>query len=117
MEPHFLKGRSGHHAPPSKIRFYGENGKHLLSAGRDQSLRSFSIVRDSQSVELSQGSIDKKAKQRKVTRGELMLPVVTDFAACKRPSSYHVLVAHAFLLNSNNQRKAVGQYRHLSCER
>ena len=53
--PHLLKFRSGHQAPPHVIRFYGEDGKQLLTASRDRSLRCTSVVRDSRSFELSQG--------------------------------------------------------------
>jgi U3 small nucleolar RNA-associated protein 21 len=52
-----LKHRSGHHAPPHLIRYYGEDGKQLLTASRDRSLRYTSVVRDSRSYELSQGTV------------------------------------------------------------
>lgn len=53
--PRLLKFRGGHHAPPSVIRYYGEDGKQILTAGRDRALRYTSVVRDSRSHELSQG--------------------------------------------------------------
>src|SRR5712672_4415726 len=53
--PHLLKFRSGHQAPPHLIRYYGEDGKQLLTASRDRCLRYTSVVRDSRSFELSQG--------------------------------------------------------------
>ena len=53
--PRLLKFRSGHHAPPHLIRYYGDDGKQLLTASRDRSLRCTSVVRDSRSFELSQG--------------------------------------------------------------
>ncbi|CAG8553203.1 11305_t:CDS:10, partial [Acaulospora colombiana] len=56
VEPRLLKSRSGHHAPPSSIQYYDSDGHFILSAAGDRSLRVFSVVRDSQSVELSQGS-------------------------------------------------------------
>ncbi|KAJ7582969.1 WD40-repeat-containing domain protein [Mycena floridula] len=59
--PRLLKFRSGHHAPPHLIRYYGEDGKQILTASRDRSLRCLSVVRDSRSFELSQGSLAKKA--------------------------------------------------------
>ena len=55
--PRLLKFRSGHHAPPHLIRYYGDDGKQLLTASRDRSLRCTSVVRDSRSFELSQGNI------------------------------------------------------------
>lgn len=53
-----FKFRGGHHAPPSVIRYYGEDGKQILTAGRDRALRYTSVVRDSRSHELSQGKFD-----------------------------------------------------------
>ncbi|KAF6761650.1 quinon protein alcohol dehydrogenase-like superfamily [Ephemerocybe angulata] len=54
--PRLLKFRSGHHSPPHLIRYYGDDGKQLLTASRDRSLRCTSVVRDSRSFELSQGT-------------------------------------------------------------
>jgi U3 small nucleolar RNA-associated protein 21 len=53
--PRLLKFRSGHNAPPHLIRYYGDDGKQLLTASRDRSLRCTSVVRDSRSFEMSQG--------------------------------------------------------------
>jgi U3 small nucleolar RNA-associated protein 21 len=53
--PVLLKSRGGHQAPPGLIRFYGEDGKAILTAGRDRALRMTSVVRDSRSAEMSQG--------------------------------------------------------------
>lgn len=55
--PRLLKFRSGHHAPPHLIRYYGNDGKQLLTASRDRSLRCTSVVRDSRSFEMSQGEV------------------------------------------------------------
>ncbi|KAG5458112.1 MAG: WD40-repeat-containing domain protein, partial [Olpidium bornovanus] len=76
-----LKMRGGHHAPPTLVRFYGEDGTTILSAARDRSLRSFSVVRDQQSFEISQGSLAKKAKSYNVKVDELKLPHITHFSA------------------------------------
>jgi WD40 repeat protein len=50
-----LRSRSGHSEPPTRIRFYGEDGDLLLSAGQDKTMRLLALRRDEQSVELSQG--------------------------------------------------------------
>jgi len=55
LPPRLLKFRSGHYSPPHLIRYYGEDGKQLLTAAHDRSLRCTSVVRDSRSFELSQG--------------------------------------------------------------
>lgn len=70
VTPRILHSRSGHAAPVTRLSFLPSNadgsdagGKWLLSAGRDQSLWGWSLRRDGQSTELSQGSIRKKAKK------------------------------------------------------
>ncbi|CEP16590.1 hypothetical protein [Parasitella parasitica] len=77
--PHPFKSRSGHHAPPSKLKYYGEELKTILSAGRDHSLRSFSTVRDAQNFEFSQGHLARKAKKHGVSMDDLKLPQIIDF--------------------------------------
>ncbi|KAI9803156.1 MAG: hypothetical protein M1833_001227 [Piccolia ochrophora] len=68
--PRILHSRSGHAAPVSTLQFLptdadgaDSGGKWLLSAGRDRSLWAWSLRRDGQSTELSQGKIRKQAKQ------------------------------------------------------
>jgi len=62
--PRLLKFRSGHHLPPHLIRYYGEDGKQLLTASADRSLRYTSVVRDSRSFEMSQGKCGTAAGNR-----------------------------------------------------
>ncbi|MCJ1458999.1 hypothetical protein MMC28_009376 [Mycoblastus sanguinarius] len=66
--PRILHSRCGHGAPVTRLSFVPSNadgseagGKWLMSAGRDQSLWGWSLRRDGQSTELSQGSVRKKA--------------------------------------------------------
>ena len=68
--PRILHSRSGHAAPVTRLMFVPTNadgadatGKWLLSAGRDQSLWGWSLRRDGQSTELSQGNVRKKARK------------------------------------------------------
>ncbi|KAL8895275.1 MAG: hypothetical protein Q9192_003739 [Flavoplaca navasiana] len=68
--PRILHSRSGHAAPVTVLSFLPTNsegadatGKWILSAGKDQSLWGWSIRKDGQSGELSQGAIRKKAKK------------------------------------------------------
>lgn len=68
--PRLLHSRSGHAAPVTKLLFLPSDadgadagGKWLLSAGMDRSLWGWSLRRDGQSTELSQGNIRKKAKK------------------------------------------------------
>jgi U3 small nucleolar RNA-associated protein 21 len=68
--PRILHSRSGHAAPVTRLQFLPSSadgadagGKWLLSAGKDRSLWGWSLRRDGQSAELSQGNIKKKAKK------------------------------------------------------
>ncbi|KAJ1941755.1 rRNA-processing protein utp21, partial [Linderina macrospora] len=79
--PRLLRQRSGHFAAPQTIRYYDDEGRSLLSAGRDRSLRYFSVIRDEQNVELSQGSLAREARARKTKVSELRFPPITQFAA------------------------------------
>ncbi|KAI9790853.1 MAG: hypothetical protein M1835_000703 [Candelina submexicana] len=68
--PRILHRRSGHSAPISQLQFLplgadgaDSGGKWLLSAARDRSLWGWSLRRDGQSSELSQGNVRKKARK------------------------------------------------------
>ena len=68
--PRILHSRSGHGAPVTRLSFVPTNsdgsensGKWLMSSGRDQSLWGWSLRRDGQSTELSQGNVRSKAKK------------------------------------------------------
>ncbi|GJJ76415.1 U3 small nucleolar RNA-associated protein 21 [Entomortierella parvispora] len=113
--PRLLKSRSGHHAPPTHINYYGEDGHFILSAGRDRSLRAFSTVRDSQSTELSQGSLSKKSQLLNLKIDELKLPLITTVAAspAKQKEWDNILTAHwnePGVRSWNYQRKALGAH-------
>ncbi|KAF1842459.1 Utp21-domain-containing protein [Cucurbitaria berberidis CBS 394.84] len=75
--PRILHSRGGHAAPVSALRFLPSNsdgsddtGKWLLSASKDRSLWGWSLRRDGQSTELSQGAIQKKAKKMGLLSGD-----------------------------------------------
>jgi len=68
--PRILHARSGHASSISNLKFLpaatdGSEaaGKWLLSAGNDRSLWAFSLRKDGQSTELSQGNVKHKAKK------------------------------------------------------
>ena len=74
--PRILHSRSGHAAPVSSMAFLPstttgseEEGKWIMSAGRDRSLWGWSLRRDGQSTELSQGNVKRKAKKTGVLNG------------------------------------------------
>ena len=91
--PRPLHSRSGHAAPANKVQFLpaasdGSDaaGKWLLSAGADRSLWGFSLRKDAQSTELSQGNVKNKAKKvghvidDKSTNEDLKAPPITSIA-------------------------------------
>ena len=68
--PRILHSRGGHAAPVTRLSFLpsgssdaDSTGKWLMSASQDRSLWGWSLRRDGQSAELSQGNVRKKAKK------------------------------------------------------
>jgi U3 small nucleolar RNA-associated protein 21 len=91
--PRLLHSRSGHAAPVMTLAFLpaasdGSEaaGKWLLSAGQDRALWGFSMRKDGQSSELSQGHVKKKAKKMghlqdsSTSVEELKAPPITSIA-------------------------------------
>lgn len=91
--PRILHERRGHAAPVSKLMFLpaasdgsDDSGKWLMSSSRDRSLWGWSLRRDGQSTELSQGAIQKKAKKQGLLSGDrdsfedLKCPPITGIA-------------------------------------
>lgn len=96
--PRLLKFRAGHIGPPSILRFYGDDGKALLSAGStDRAVRMTSVVRDARSTELSQGSgKNAKAAAMGVAPRALKFAPVTSlsFSAARAKEWDGVLTGH-----------------------
>ncbi|KAF1474268.1 WD repeat-containing protein 36, partial [Pygoscelis antarcticus] len=77
-----LRSRMGHSAPPTKIRYHGQNGEQILSAGQDGTLQSFSTVHEKFNKSLGRGSINKKKSKKKGLKLDTMaLPPITVFAS------------------------------------
>ncbi|KAG8713637.1 hypothetical protein FRC08_013011 [Ceratobasidium sp. 394] len=113
--PRLLKYRSGHHAPPHLIRYYGEDGKQLLTASRDRSLRYTSVVRDSRSYELSQGSLEQKATSLAIPVSHLKLPAITSlsYSSTRSKDWEDVLTSHTgetFARTWSVQNKKLGKW-------
>ncbi|KAL1311321.1 hypothetical protein AAFC00_001499 [Neodothiora populina] len=75
--PRILHHRSGHGAPVTTLAFLpaasdgsDASGKWLLSTSRDRSLWGWSLRRDGQSSELSQGNVTKKARKMGILASE-----------------------------------------------
>jgi U3 small nucleolar RNA-associated protein 21 len=91
--PRILHQRGGHGAPVTKLEFLptasdgsDDTGKWLLSASHDRSLWGWSLRRDGQSTELSQGAVQSKAKKQGLLSGnrdslqDLKCPPITAMA-------------------------------------
>ena len=92
--PRPLHQRSGHGAPITHLQFLpsssdgaDDTGKWLLSSSLDRSLWAWSLRRDNQSTELSQGGIQSKAKKQGLLSGaardslqDLKAPPITAMA-------------------------------------
>ncbi|CAO1621493.1 unnamed protein product [Parajaminaea phylloscopi] len=95
--PRLLKSRSGHSAPPSLVRWYGEDGRApLLTAGRDRSVRLGWVGREARGGELSQGSIVRKANQLSLPPQALKLEPATSlsFALTRSRDWDDILTVH-----------------------
>ncbi|KAJ1845509.1 rRNA-processing protein utp21, partial [Coemansia sp. RSA 2708] len=113
--PRPLRQRSGHFAPAQMIRYHGDDGRHILSAGRDRALRLFAVFRDAQNAELSQGSLEREARKRHTSMRELRLPAVTQFAsnAAKSRDWDDVVTCHQGARAAHTwsvERRALGKY-------
>ncbi|GBO03609.1 WD repeat-containing protein 36, partial [Araneus ventricosus] len=73
-----LRLREGHSSLPTKVWFFGVNGKNILSAGQDSTLRSFSTEADNLDKSLGQASFNWKAAKRKRVKHDTkqMLPIL-----------------------------------------
>ena len=99
--PRPLHSRAGHAAPVTRLEFLpaaaagaDAGGKWLLSAARDRSLWAWSLRRDGQSAELSQGPVQSRARRIRAGTGralegdaaarleDLKAPEVTCIACC-----------------------------------
>ncbi|OTF78295.1 WD repeat-containing protein 36-like protein, partial [Euroglyphus maynei] len=74
--------REGHRAPPTRIRFYGDKGKFILSAGLDSTLRSFSIYSERLNRSLGLASANRKLAKKRGAQNDtnVLLPII-DFSA------------------------------------
>jgi hypothetical protein len=99
----------------SFCRFYGPSGHELLSAGLDRAVRAFSMIRDAQNVELSQGSVARSAKKLGMRIDELRLPPVIAMAAeeLRARDWDNVVTCHLHELEARTWRwadKALGRH-------
>ncbi|XP_030049327.1 WD repeat-containing protein 36 [Microcaecilia unicolor] len=112
-----LMFRMGHSAPPTKIRYHGQNGQQILSAGQDGTLQSFSTVHEKYNKNLGRGSINKKKSKRKGLKYDtLKLPHITTFASeTARQSDWDGIVAchqgYVSCTTWNYQKTSMGAHK------
>ncbi|EAU88858.2 WD-repeat-containing protein [Coprinopsis cinerea okayama7 len=95
--PRLLKFRSGHHAPPHLIRYYGDDGKQLLTASRDRS------------------SLAKKATSLSIPLASLKFPPVTSmsYSSARAKDWDDILTGHTdetFARTWTMQSKRLGKH-------
>ncbi|XP_072549023.1 WD repeat-containing protein 36 [Salminus brasiliensis] len=116
-EGRLLRLRMGHSAPPTKIQHYDQSGQHILSAGQDGTLQSFSTVHERFNKSLGRGSLNKtKAKKKSVMYDTAKLPPITTFASeSARQSDWDGIVAchQGFLVTTtwNYQKGSMGAHK------
>ncbi|GFS13535.1 WD repeat-containing protein 36 [Elysia marginata] len=112
-----LRLREGHSAPPSCVRFYGNDGQNILSAGHDSTLRSFSTTHDKHNKNLGRASYHKKASKRAGLKHDKhkMPPIVKLAADPSRESDWdNILATHrssTVTTTWNYQRCTMGKYK------
>ncbi|XP_043255396.1 WD repeat-containing protein 36 [Colletes gigas] len=78
-----LRIREAHAEPPTAIRFYGNEGTNILTAGSDSSLRIFSTVTEILNKSLGRASFNRKASKKKgrTVDDHLIMPPISEFCA------------------------------------
>ncbi|XP_054747094.1 WD repeat-containing protein 36 [Anastrepha obliqua] len=78
-----LRSREGHTGPPLCIRYHGNSGTSILSAGEDSDLRVFSTISESLNKSMGKASYNRK-KSKKRNRFEmhaLRMPPIIEFTS------------------------------------
>ncbi|KAL1735373.1 Utp21 specific WD40 associated putative domain-containing protein [Schizophyllum commune] len=112
--PRLLKSRTGHRAPPTLVRFYGEDGKQVLTAGPDRALRLTSLVRESRGCEMSQGRGTMGTHPSSTTPKPKLAPITSLASSTAHAKDWDdVVTAHAgdrFARTWSTQNKRLGKY-------
>ncbi|KAI2664237.1 WD repeat-containing protein 36 [Labeo rohita] len=112
-----LRQRTGHSAPPTKIKHHDQSGLNILSAGQDGTLQSFSSVHERFNKSLGHGTLYKtKAKKKSVTHDTAKLPAITTFASeTGRQSDWDGIIAchRGFLVTTtwNYRKGSIGAHK------
>lgn len=78
-----LRVREAHSEPPTLIRFYGNEGDKILTAGSDSSLRVFSTITEILNKSFGKATFNRKGakKRARAVEDPLLMPPITGFAA------------------------------------
>jgi len=77
-----LRQRHGHHLAPTRIRFHGQTGQDILSAGLDSCLMSFSTDHDSKNKSLGRASFNKvETRKTGLKLDQHKMPPIVEFAS------------------------------------
>lgn len=80
-----LRYRQGHHLPPTLVRFCGEDGLNMVSAGMDKELRLVCAVHEAKNRPFSQSCADKRGRTaKKNVRKRMKVEVGDDTTDLKR---------------------------------
>lgn len=60
-----IRFREGHSAPPTCVRYHGQKGLNILSAGEDSSLRIFHTISEKFNKNMGRASYNRKASKKK----------------------------------------------------
>ncbi|XP_052776879.1 WD repeat-containing protein 36-like [Mya arenaria] len=114
-----LRERSGHSAPVNKLRHYGNDGRNILSAGQDSTLRSFSTIHERHNKSLGRASYHKSQTKKKTLKyDQHRMPYIVNFVAePSRQSDWDNILAYHRGLNLvttwNYQRSTMGEHKFL----
>eukprot|EP00040_Diaphanoeca_grandis_P002848 m.22878 g.22878 ORF g.22878 m.22878 type:complete len:897 (+) comp13988_c0_seq1:127-2817(+) len=116
-----LRHREGHSAPPTKIQYYGGDGRTILSCGHDRSLRSFNIYSDARTHEFSQGAVVKQGYKLGLKTEQRRLTPIVDFAAesAREREWDNVVTCHLddkFARTWHHEHKKLGKFKLQSLE-
>lgn len=107
-----LRIREGHAEPPTCIRFYGQDGKNILSSGGDSTLRILSTVTEIFNKSLGKAIFNRNAAKRKT---KVMAPITSFSAETTREKDWdNIVTTHlgqGSVATWSYDKKKMGEHR------
>lgn len=109
--------RDGHRRPPTKIRFHGDRGHYIISAGLDSTLKAFSIYSERLNRNFGTASYNRKlAKKKGVHRDTNIMNPIIDFSieTVREKEWDNIVACHRntpFVTSWNFDRMKMGEHR------